>query len=358
MKRSELSAVQLRNLITATLRSYFRSEAIKPRSRHPLDRALIRAIANFTLRPGAERSRGLLVLYGYTCGGKRIDRDALYLASAYEVLHSYLLIHDDIIDGDTVRRGKPTLHSYLESFAPAGMDPRGRKKIGIDCAIIGGDLAADLAQRLIFKTSLPLQRKHKALEYLASVLRTTYLGQMLDILAVPHRPPTIAGQTYRYILKTALYTIEAPFLLGVQASGSTVALASFRAFARNLGLAFQLTDDIQNVFGSRDAAKLSDVRTGKVTLLISFALQNPRYRSRILRLLRQKQRSNRDVRLLKELIIQSGGHRRAYTLARRYYAEAQRALQAIGLPLRTARALTELVDALKKRLPAVDRGKK
>lgn len=293
----------------------------------------MRSLAEFTLRKGAKRSRGTLTVLGYLTGrGKRVDANILRVAAAYEVLHAYLLIHDDIIDRDVVRRGKPTLHTLYASYAPRAMSRSDRASLGTDIAIIAGDIAADLVQRLILETTFTPTQKLAALQYIEQTLHTTYIGQIVDILAVPQHVPPFAEQLRRYILKTATYTIEAPFMLGVRLGKGKVRTNVFTRFAREVGVAFQLADDIENAFGSSLAARSSDIRQGKVTLLVSYGLQSAKYRRAILRLLSKKKKTADDLRSLRTLLVVSGGYQKARDRVRQGYARGEKLLPTAGLP--------------------------
>lgn len=346
--------IHLRAQIDFALRRFFTQEI--RRSSHPLGKRLMKSIAEFTLRKGAKRSRGILVVLGYLCGkGNTVTKDILDIAAAYELLHAYLLVHDDIIDRDTVRRGKPTLHRLYAGYAPSKLSRSDRAAIGNDIAIIAGDIAADLVQRLILSTGFTPRQKLDALAYIEQVLHTTYIGQIIDILAVPQRVPPHSEQLRRYILKTATYTIEGPFTLGVRLGRGSIRSQVFSAFAKAVGVAFQLADDIENAFGTSLAARSSDIRQGKVTLLVSFALQSRTHRRQLLRLLSRPHKTNKDLQDLRTLLIVSGGYGRARDVVHRGYRRGETLLVKSGLPphiLRHFQAVIgrqrELVEGKKK----------
>ncbi len=293
----------------------------------------MRAVAEFTLRKGAKRSRGTLVVLGYLSGkGRKVNANILKIAAAYEVLHAYLLVHDDIIDRDVIRRGRPTLHKLFEAYAPSSVRGQEREALGQDIAIIAGDIASDLVQRLILDTGFSEHQKLDALAYIEQTLHTTYIGQILDILALPERVPGLQEQYRRYLLKTAIYTIEAPFMLGVKLGRGKVRESTFRAFARHAGLAFQLADDVENAFGKSLAARSSDIKQGKVTLLISLALQSSRTRKQLVSLLKKKRKGSKDLQRLRLLIKTSGGYGRAVRIISQGYKRAGKLLESVGLP--------------------------
>jgi len=328
---SRRSTSNVRQRVYAALKSFF--EVAEKSTAHPLERRIMQAIKEYTLRPGAKRTRGMLVVLGFLSNRRnKITRDILTMAAAYEVLHAYLLIHDDIIDDDVMRRGGPTLHKVFESFAPQALSRYGREKIGRDLSIIAGDMVADLVQRCLFSTHFSTKQKISALEAIERTLQTTYLGQVLDILALPQKVPPFRQQILRYQLKTAVYTIEAPFMLGASLGRARINGKKFNEFARQAGVAFQLSDDLQNVFSQGLAGRSSDIRSGKITLLVSFALQSRRHRYLLLRLLSKKKKAVRDIAKVKELLVKSGGYERARRYAIDSFRRASVLLDQLEIP--------------------------
>ncbi|MBI5037280.1 MAG: polyprenyl synthetase family protein [Candidatus Kerfeldbacteria bacterium] len=321
--------------ITSTLRKRLGMYAQQAARQHPMSGLLASAVAEFVLRPGAKRTRGLLVLIGYLSNSQRqLDEDILRIAAAYEVLHGYLLIHDDIIDEDIERRGKPTLHKLFTRLAPARLPKTYQAKIGRDIAIIAGDAAADLVQRFVLETSFSSRQQLSTLRQIEETLHTTYVGQVLDILALPGRLPRLSDQLLRYRLKTAQYSIAAPFLVGAALAGSRFNATAFRKFAEHAGIGFQLADDVANIFGEGAAARNSDIRSGKVTLLMTLALQSSRYRQPLLKLLKKTKRSPSDVRELQRLIRSSGGLTRAQQMISERYQRAEALVDHLGVSAR------------------------
>lgn len=341
---------QIKKRINDELRRFFGEQVSKASSQHRLSRRLMKVVGEFTLRQGAKRIRGTLVVLGFLSNpDKRVDKNIIRIAAAYELLHAYLLIHDDIIDEDVERRGHATLHKLFIKLAPQNMPKTVRKKIGIDIAIIAGDLAADLVQRLVLDTTFSDKQKLDALEYLEQTLHTTYVGQVLDILSVPQATPPIAAQKLRYLLKTATYSIEAPFMVGARLAKAKFNAVRFKKFADSAGLGFQLGDDLLNVFGQGLAGRSSDIRHGKVTLLISLALKSNIHRADILQLLIKKSRNQTDLIELRKLLRVSGGLARANLLVAKQYSQAEKMLSSINLPIKIKIILTTLIDQFKSR---------
>lgn len=234
--------------------------------------SLINDIKEFTLR-GGKRIRAILVVYGYKAYGGKDEKEILKAACAVELMQSFLLIHDDIIDCDELRRGKPTLHKIYEK-RNAHVD--NNEKLGRDIAIIAGDIASVLGQKIIQDTSFPDKIKLNAVRVFNEAIINTCIGQSMDIYS-NYKDVSEAEITAIHRLKTAQYTLEAPLVLGAVFSGaSEKEIEKLKSFATPMGEAFQLQDDIIGLYGDEKRTGKpigSDLREGKRTLLITKALE-------------------------------------------------------------------------------------
>jgi geranylgeranyl pyrophosphate synthase len=273
------------------------------------------------------------------------------VAAAYEILHSYLLIHDDIIDQDEERRGKPTLHVLFQKFAPPNSSNFEKKKIGEDIAIIIGDLANIFSQKLLLETNYSVNKKVEVQKYINNVLEATCSGQILDILSLPNKLPNLKQQQSRYLQKTAIYTIEAPFLVGLSFGKGIINKRLFRKFANNVGLAFQLADDVHNIFGSSLATRQSDLQAGKVTYLISLAIKKSKYKRLILNILKKNKKNKQDLLKLRRLLIESGGYQCAMSIIYDNFNQAEKILKDFVLPENITNQLHFFLNKLKNKLP-------
>ena len=218
---------------------------------------------------GGKKARGALTVLGYqACGGKDM-KAILPVSCGIELFHSFLLIHDDIIDRDKKRRGKPTVHTH---FASKRGEHYGNSK-----AIIIGDVGAFLAYELILSSNFSKDRTLKAVTKLNEFLLKTGYGQLLDIDYDFKKDISwndiLKVRTY----KTAFYTIVMPLSVGAILAGADEKLLSgIEKYGIPVGIAFQLSDDILGVFG--DSGKtgksaMSDIKEGKKTFLYVKALE-------------------------------------------------------------------------------------
>jgi geranylgeranyl diphosphate synthase, type I len=213
-----------------------------------------------------KRLRGCLVKLGFELVSTDETQEIYKASLAYELIQTALLAHDDIVDRSLLRRGQKTMYQAL-----------GGDHYGISQTIILGDVGIFLAFRIIVDSNFPEDRKLKALNYFNQSLLKTASGEMLDIEASAKQENFDEKDAIAIShLKTAHYTIIGPMQLGASlAGGDEELLDNIEQFGKNLGIAFQIQDDILGVFGSENElgkSVTSDIEEGKNTLLITEAL--------------------------------------------------------------------------------------
>lgn len=211
---------------------------------------------------GGKKLRAFLVYLGYLCaGGKKIG-EVLPACLAFEVVHSFFLIHDDVMDRADLRREKQTVHKkYGKSDS----------HFGESIAILWGDIAAFEAVSLIVNSSIETSKKQKVLQIFTDTVLSTGWGQALDVIGSVE---SLSEADINNVndLKTAKYSVISPFLVGATlALAGKTQLEAIEKFGLYTGRAFQLQDDYLGVFGDEKIlgkSVLSDMREGKNTLLI------------------------------------------------------------------------------------------
>jgi len=230
-------------------------------------------VKEYCLRPG-KRIRPLLVVAGYTgySGIEDVPDSVIDVAAAIEIFHSYLLVHDDIIDKAVTRRGGKSLHRALQDrYYPA----TGLPSIGVDEAIIFGDVMCFHAFEIVNNADIDSALKKELTSVMISTYEMTAWGQALDIY---HTKPKKITKDDRAPLsisefKTAYYTISNPYIMGMVIAGkdSRAERKAIEKFALPLGIAFQLRDDLLGVFGAEATigkSADSDLAEGKYTMLV------------------------------------------------------------------------------------------
>jgi geranylgeranyl diphosphate synthase, type I len=198
---------------------------------------------------GGKRVRPQLVLWGYRAGGAEPDEPILRAAGALELLHTFALIQDDVMDRSATRRGRAATHVTLGRAAE-----REPELFGPSAAILLGDLALIWADQLLTSGSgFPPKRLAPALTVYNQLRTEVTLGQYLDILAAHSHTVTEREALTINRFKTASYTVQRPIQLGLALAGVPEAvLDAVSAYAVPAGIAFQLRDDVLGAVGDPD----------------------------------------------------------------------------------------------------------
>ncbi len=300
----------------------------------PATLPVLQAARDLTFRGGKRLRPALLFAAVEGVEPGAFPEAATDLGAALELLQTYLLVHDDWMDDDPIRRGAPSVHVSLSRAY-------GSAHLGACTAILAGDLMGALVHKVVADLELPAPRRREVNAVWASMEHEVILGQCLDVTQ-----STDVARIHR--LKTGSYTVRGPLRLGAAVSdASPAARDALMAYAEPLGLAFQLRDDVLGVFGSeRETGKPvgNDLREGKQTALVQHALEHlaPADVTALRAVLGQRDASDDDVLRARSLIEASGALRAAEA---EIAALRERCLDALrGAPLRPRGA--ELLSAL------------
>lgn len=294
-------------------------------------------LRNYVLR-GGKRLRGALVLLGCEAAGGTREL-AVKASLGCELLHAYLLVHDDFMDRDELRRGGPTLHVSLGREHGA--------HLGGSIALLLGSLTQSWAHELLLATEAAPERVLQAARIFEEAIAEVTAGQMLDLLA-SRREPTSAEVLEIEQHKTGGYTFELPLLLGASLAGGSSSLASaLRGYARPLGQAFQIADDLLGTFGAPEVTgkpNASDLREGKRTLLITRALElaTPEDARTLRDALGREEMTDADADRLRELLRRTGAADAATADAERLCTQALLALESSAIPRSVRTSLAEI----------------
>jgi geranylgeranyl diphosphate synthase type I len=294
---------------------------------------------------GGKRLRGTLVLLGCEAGGGSREL-AMPASLACELLHAYLLIHDDFMDRDELRRGGPTLHVTLAR-------DRG-EHLGGSVALLLGSLTQSWAHELLLSTKAPLPRLFEAERRFEAAIAEVTIGEMLDLEASRHEASAEEVLEIER-RKTGGYTFELPLLLGAALAGAPEPVdAALRAYARPLGQAFQIADDLLGTFGSQEQTGkpvASDLREGKRTLLVIRALEKaaPRDAAVLRAALGKHDLTEAEANTAREVMIRTGAVDAARADAERLCDEALAALRESPLPAHVRDSLAEIATHAIKR---------
>ncbi|MER6013178.1 polyprenyl synthetase family protein [Streptomyces bluensis] len=228
-------------------------------------------LAAFTLH-GGKRVRPQLLWWSFRAGGGEARHTAavLRIAAALELLQTCALVQDDVMDDSPLRRGCAALHTDVaHQYPEAGPD------FAKAAAVLVGDLALAWADDVVAGTTLPAPVAD-AVREIWRVMRTEMVaGQYLDLHGQVTGMPSAARAVRIACLKSGLYSVERPMVLGAALAGADARTTEILSAAgRCAGIAFQLRDDLHGVFGApRATGKPSgdDIRQGKPTHLVAVA---------------------------------------------------------------------------------------
>jgi geranylgeranyl diphosphate synthase type I len=220
------------------------------------------ALADLVLRGGKRLRAGLVVAAWWAVRPRSSATPAVFGAAALELLHAYLLVQDDWMDGDDQRRGGPSVHAALGALL-------GDAAKGAASALLASDLGLGLALQSLLDAPVPSARIQQALGHLLAEHERVLIGQQLDLLGGTRRIETM------HELKTASYSFRAPLLVGAALAGADARVERALArFAAPVGVAFQLRDDLLGVFAPSDLTGkpfAGDLREGKTTAVTAAA---------------------------------------------------------------------------------------
>ena len=208
---------------------------------------------------GGKRLRPFLVTKSCEILGGKI-KNSMPAASAVEMIHNFTLVHDDIMDNDEMRHGVPTVH----------------KKFGMPIAILAGDVLYSKAYQVLSNSNLTSKAVNELVSKLAKACVDVCEGQLLDIkMAESKKIPSQANYIKMIEKKTAALFDVSCSMGAICAKAKQKDITKLSSFGKNLGIAFQITDDLIGVMGDPKMTKKpvgNDLREGKKSLPIVLAI--------------------------------------------------------------------------------------
>ncbi|MGY4642671.1 polyprenyl synthetase family protein [Cellulomonas sp. URHB0016] len=256
-----------------TFAEFFATGAARASGVEP--RALWDAMADAA--DGGKRLRPQLLMATYEAFGGTRPEVAQHVADAVELLHTAFVMHDDVIDRDLHRRGRPNVFGAFEARGrAAGASASRAHRYGQAAGILAGDLALVGATRLVATADTDRSTVLRLLDLLDETVRVTAEGELGDVrLGIGVDEPALADVLTVEEHKTAVYSFSLPMRAGAVLAGAPRGvLPALDRLGRLLGTAFQLQDDLLGVFGDEAVtgkSTLSDLREGTVTALVVHA---------------------------------------------------------------------------------------
>ena len=235
---------------------------------HEIGDDTLTRIYEFTVQ--GKMIRGGLVSLGHDLFAEARERELTPLGGALELLQSALLIHDDIMDRDFSRRGRPSLfYQYADLAEQWGLNEA--YHTGESLGICAGDIAFFLAFDIIGGVDFPADKKSEIFSLSARELSYVGVAQMVDVVyGVGGKIPSAEDVLRLYRYKTGRYTFSLPLLIGgIAASRNRETIQILENLGMALGTIFQIRDDELGLFGEEEKLGKpigSDIREGKKTL--------------------------------------------------------------------------------------------
>ncbi len=239
-------------------------------------------------------------------GGDPLDPILIDTGAALELLHTFAIIHDDIMDGSLKRRGQQSVHSYFENKHISSSLQGESRRFGEGMGILVGDIA------FVYSDMLISQIPASAWKIFTEMRLEVNIGQYLDILSTAQRNTDSSIAKQISIYKSGKYTVERPLHLGAALAGSLdILYKPLSEFGLALGEAFQLKDDLLGVFGEEEITGKpvgQDLREGKGTTLIALASQRANKTSQeiINKKLGSDHLTEEEIYNLQQIIINTG----------------------------------------------------
>ena len=221
--------------------------------------------------------RASLIDLGYKLSGKE-DNYAIPLGIAYETFQTAILVHDDIIDNASLRRGKVTIpHKYMNELKSTKYKDK-VSDISNSMGICLGDLGFYYANKIILDNYYDNKNLVKLLEYYNNIVINTIKGEMLDVM-LPLKAECFKYNTKEsevmeiYNLKTSWYTIVGPFSLGLILGNKLELIETFEKVLNKVGVAFQIKDDLLGIYADTNTlgkVGASDISEFKQTILYTY----------------------------------------------------------------------------------------
>lgn len=290
----------------------------------------------YTLSQSGKRVRPVLLLMAYNMYKENIDA-ALYPAVAMETYHNYTLIHDDVMDRADIRRGKPTVAA----------------KWGDNAAILSGDTMLVLAYEFIAKS--PEDKLKAMLDLFTKTAKEIGEGQQFDMEFETRDDVTEDEYLEMIRLKTSVLMAASLKMGGILAGANDSDLANLYAYGETMGVAFQLQDDLLDVYGDVNlfGKKIGgDIVCNKKTFLLIKALEKASDEQRAIindwlsrESFDEKEKIAAITAIYDELDIRKVCEERINTL----FAKCDSYIEAISLPIENKVELKSFVDSLLNR---------
>jgi geranylgeranyl diphosphate synthase type II len=339
-------------LVNQVIDQYYAMSIAKAGLLHPRYEKLLVSMRTLAMA-GGKRMRPYLAVTTYEAYGGTQLKDMCIVGASLELLHGAMLIHDDIIDRDSVRYGINNISGqYREHYKElAGEDAA---HFADSAALLAGDITLSASYQLILDSGFRAEQKILAQRLLAEAIFKVCGGELIDTDAALY-PPEESDPLLINEIKTAHYSFVTPMLIGAALAGANEdELQKLTSFGMKLGVAFQLADDLLGMFGDEaltGKSSMGDMREGKRTWLSRTAFERA---SQEQLMILEQQYGNKDLQepdadRIRQIFIDSGAVEACSQKIEELAAEAKVAMQKLELSHEAKGVYLELIDKTTRR---------
>lgn len=329
--------VRVRLLVDSKIDSFFRAKIQKLKKSDPSMVPTYKMLHEFCMR-GGKRLRAYLVVVGFKIAGKKPNVAIYDIALGVELLHASLLIHDDVIDNDILRRGKLTVHEELKM----SLQNTNRSQ---EVAIFMGNILSTLALEVLFASKFSDKKKVLAAKIVGAGAISTAVGEIMDI-SFSHKKVTEQLVEKILLLKTARYSVSQPLILGYVLGDGKKYLSILQKMGDNFGTAFQIKDDTLGMVGEKaKQSRGGDIREAKPFALAPHidAMLTSQEKMFLTRLVSKKEVQDSELRDVKQLLTSKLIPEKALKKAERYITSAKKTAKRF-LKGSVAKEVSEIID--------------
>ena len=291
---------------------YLKSELETSKHISPLIKELVKYVID-SIGTGGKRLRGIFVISSYELFGGTDTKEIMKIAVYIEIIHAWLLVHDDIMDRADKRRGLDTIHEiYNKMYAHKFSKEEETRHFSNSVAICVGDILSQLANKILLSSNFSDDKKTLALKYASRQLTNVAYGQVMDLFCdISEVDEEYVKTVYKY--KTGEYTYETPLFLGAIFAGikDMEDIKPLKEYSLHGGIAYQIIDDIIDLFSDYEKTGKQpgrDIMEGKKTLLITKAIEQaePKSKATLKKYLGKSNLSHSEIELCKSIIEETG----------------------------------------------------
>ena len=295
--------------LDAPIKSYIGDEA--PRN-------LIEACRQYPYAGGKRMRPSMVVAACRAVGGD--GEKAIPLAVAIEYIHNFTLVHDDLMDGDEKRRGMTTSHVLY----------------GLPTAILAGDALFAKAYDIISDLDIPSDAMRKVLKKVSVAVWDLARGQQMDINN--ENSGTVSMDDYIETIRLKTSVLFAAGAAGGALIGGAddATVESIHEYAMNLGVAFQMFDDILGIYGDPEKTGKSagnDIRKGKSTVMVCHARENIKDKDtldRFMSVFGKLDATDEEIEIARNILKESGSYDYAIEMAEKYTMDSIKCLDCLA----------------------------